>query len=353
MFALCTGIAVIFLHYGPTSSDRPYRKAQKIDAYAHPIHDKQITTRTDQHQHGHYLRTPKTPSDDTNTDHHYFDAIVVGSGLAGLSTTLELLDRGGKVALVEKEATLGGNSLKASSGMNACCEKEDTEPEFIQDTTKSAGDLARPPMIHELVSSSASALQWLQTRVGVDLSQIAQLGGHSHARTHRPSEGMVGAELIVHLEMLVQTYQTKTTDNVSVEGQVTIFTDSPVTQILQHGDQIRGVQILHGGNNSTILQAPQVVLATGGFASDRRPNSLLSKVRPDLLHFGTTGGSFSTGDGISLATQLGANTVDMEEIQLHPTGFVDPNNPADGIKVLAAELLRGVGGILLNRYGER
>lgn len=280
-----------------------------------------------------------------------YDAIVVGSGLAGLTTTLEFLDRGGRVALIEKEATLGGNSLKASSGMNACCEGNDNEVLFESDTTKSAGELARPPFIHELISCSGSALQWLKERVGVDLNQLAQLGGHSYPRTHRPLEGMIGAEVIAHLEQLVRTYIDVSQND---KRQVSIFSSTRVEQLLQSKNQITGVKARNIITNVTsVIYAPQVVLATGGFASDRRPNSLLNKVRPDLVHFGTTGGAFSTGDGISLATQLGASTVDLEQIQLHPTGFVNPKHPDHGTKVLAAELLRGVGGILLNSQGER
>ena len=289
-----------------------------------------------------YLRT--TPQ---------FDVIVVGSGLAGLTTTLQALDRGGRVALVEKESTIGGNSLTASSGINACCsegnnnnQSGDSLAAFKHDTTVSAGNLARPALIQELVGSSASTLQWLQERVGVDLSQVAQLGGHSFPRTHRPLEGMVGAELISHLEQLIRTYTNKSSDT---DGHLTIYTDHPVTRIIQQHRRIQGVEIRNAKTNRTeTLTAPQVVLATGGFASDRRPDSLLGHVRPDLVHFGTTGGSFSTGDGIELATSVGAGTTDLEQIQLHPTGFIDPQHPSDGTKVLAAELLRGVGGILLH-----
>jgi succinate dehydrogenase/fumarate reductase flavoprotein subunit len=159
---------------------------------------------------------------------------------------------------------------------------------------------------------------------------------------------MAGAEIIAHLEQLIQTYVD--------EEQVTIFTDTRVTTLLQDQNHMKGVQVQkkQGGNNSTwTIHAPQVVLATGGFASDRRLGSILGQVRPDLLQFGTTGGSFSTGDGIKLATQLGANTVDLNQVQLHPTGFIDQKHPNDGTKILAAELLRGVGAILLNSDGER
>ena len=319
----------------------------------------------------------------SSTNNDAFDVIVVGSGLAGLTTALEVLDRGGRVALVEKETTLGGNSLKASSGINACCFPGDADDEsdmrrnesdpdtleaFEYDTTKSAGiytsntnpsiSISQSVLIHELVASSASALQWLQTRVGVDLSQVAQLGGHSHPRTHRPSLGMVGAEIIANLEDIVQTYadtNSRSSTTANGEGHLRIFAHTRVMQLLRKNDRrLSGVRVQDTHTNTTrILHAPQVVLATGGFASDRRTNSLLATVRPDLLEYGTTGGSFSTGDGISLAAHVGATTIDLDKIQLHPTGFIDPQHPNDGTKVLAAELLRGVGGLLLNRHGER
>ena len=96
-----------------------------------------------------------------------------------------------------------------------------------------------------------------------------------------------------------------------------------------------------------------MILVTGGFASDRSPGSLLLQHRPELQHFAATAGAFSTGDGIVLDQALGAGMVDMDKVQIHPTGFVNPADPNNPTKVLAAEVLRGVGGILLNRKGER
>ena len=66
-----------------------------------------------------------------------------------------------------------------------------------------------------------------------------------------------------------------------------------------------------------------------------------------------TAGSFSTGDGIGLATTVGAGVIDMDKVQVHPTGWVDPTDPSNPNKVLAAELMRGVGGFLINGQGER
>jgi hypothetical protein len=103
------------------------------------------------------------------------DAIVVGTGLAGLAATLTILDNGGRVVLVEKEMRMGGNSAKASSGINACCPHgdaiEDSKELFKNDTTKSAGEGANPALIDVLVSGSEDAVEWLKSRVNVDLSQ--------------------------------------------------------------------------------------------------------------------------------------------------------------------------------------
>jgi len=281
------------------------------------------------------------------------DAIVVGSGLAGMTATLNILDRGGRVVMLEKEHLLGGNSNKASSGINAYCPDplgcDDSLEVFFNDTMRSAGSSAREDLISTLVNKSADAVNWLRERVGVDLSLTSQLGGHSSKRTHRPSNGMAGAEIIYGIQKAVKAY-TKT-------GQVTIMTDTRVTKLLTASDgSVIGVEYINTKNGDSppvVLHAPNVVLATGGFAADRSLGSHLDQHRPELVKMPTTAGAFSTGDGIKLATQLGAGTVDLDKVQVHPTGWVDPADPENTSKVLAAELMRGVGGILINDKGQR
>ena len=282
------------------------------------------------------------------------DAIVVGTGLAGLSATLNILDRGGSVVVIEKEHRLGGNSNKASSGINACCPNNGTSVDYVDafkaDTTKSAGDSAQPLLIQTLVENSASAVTWLKERVGVDLSLIAQLGGHQHKRTHRPKNGMVGAEVIYGVQKAVRKYEQS--------GRVKILTDTKVTNLLRDDSgRVVGVELEDlTGNNDQVpsqLNATSIVLATGGFAADRREQSYLASYRPELLKMPATAGSFSTGDGITLAKSLGAGLVDMDKVQIHPTGWVDPSDPNNKNKILAAELMRGVGGVLINDEGKR
>ena len=289
-----------------------------------------------------------------NVGHLAPDAIVIGTGLAGLSATLNILDRGGRVVVIEKEHLLGGNSNKASSGINACCPGNSTTDDdlntFTDDTTKSAGIAAQPQLIQTLVENSSSAVTWLKERVGVDLSLIAQLGGHQHKRTHRPKNGMVGAEVIYGMQKAVKKFENS--------GMVKIYTDAKVTKLVQEDDgSVVGVEIedlsVKDRNLPSQINATSVILATGGFASDRSENSYLSTYRPELLKMPATAGSFSTGDGISLATSLGAGVIDMDKVQIHPTGWVDPRDPENTNKVLAAELMRGVGGVLINSDGKR
>lgn len=278
------------------------------------------------------------------------DAIVIGSGLAGLAATLNILDRGGTVMVLEKEHLVGGNSNKASSGINGCCPQNNTYNDSVEafrnDTVRSAGKVADLDLIETLVTNSGKAVRWLQERANVDLSLLAQLGGHSHKRTHRPSNGMAGAEIIYQMQKAVRAYE-KT-------GKVKILVDTKVTGLITEDDRVVGVTCESTIDGSVQeLRADNVILATGGFASDRSTGSYLDQNRPELMAFPATAGAFSTGDGITLATTLGAATRDMEKVQIHPTGWVDPKDPKNPTKILAAELMRGVGGMLINDDGKR
>jgi len=281
------------------------------------------------------------------------DAIVVGTGLAGLAATLNILDRGGRVTLIEKEHRMGGNSNRASSGINAYNRNAtygDSLDTFMKDTTRSAGTSVRSHLIGTLVENSEAAVQWLKERVGVDLSVLAQLGGHGYKRTHRPSSGMVGAEIIYKIQRAVKSYEKS--------GMLQILIDTRVTQLTRNDDgAVVGVEVVtttkDGENKTMTLTAPNVVLATGGFASDRSHGSYLEHYRPELMRMPATAGEFSTGDGITLGTSVGAGLVDMDKVQVHPTGWVDPKDPTNPGKVLSGELMRGVGGILINQSGKR
>merc|ERR1711879_1142359 len=96
-----------------------------------------------------------------------------------------------------------------------------------------------------------------------------------------------------------------------------------------------------------------VILCSGGFGADFGNDSLLAMYRPDLLHLPTTNGEHCTGDAIKMGESIGANTVDLEWVQVHPTGLVKPDDPDAKVKFLAAEALRGVGGLVFSAEGKR
>ena len=110
------------------------------------------------------------------------------------------------------------------------------------------------------------------------------------------------------------------------------------------GKTVVGCEYEKAGNAHS--EYGSVILASGGFGADFSADSLLGKYRPDLLHLPTTNGEHCTGDGIKMGERIGAKTIDLEWVQVHPTGLVKPEDADAKVKFLAAEALRGVGGIL-------
>jgi len=102
-----------------------------------------------------------------------------------------------------------------------------------------------------------------------------------------------------------------------------------------------------------VMPARAIIVATGGYANDHTDTSLLAEYRPDLIDIPTTNGPWATGDGVKLGRAIGAKTVDMEAVQIHPSGFMDPTNRDSSTKFLAPEAIRGSGAIMINAQGKR
>jgi len=131
-----------------------------------------------------------------------------------------------------------------------------------------------------------------------------------------------------------------------------IVTKARATKLLTNGaGACVGLVFAKGGVE--FQEHGPVILATGGFGADFSQNSLLAQYRPDLMHLPTTNGEHCTGDGIKMGEVIGGKSIDLEWVQVHPTGLVKPDDPDAKIKFLAAEALRGVGGLVLNASGER
>ncbi|KAI1110074.1 FAD binding domain-containing protein [Nemania sp. NC0429] len=289
--------------------------------------------------------------------------IVVGSGLAGLSAAHEALRAGARVHMLERAAKPGGNSIKASSGISGAGTRfqrdrgvaDDTSGRFYEDSARSAGarlhssspsspmrEAERRVLIEILTARSAEAVEWLADEIGVDMRTVAQLGGHSVARTHRGASGPPPGAAIVGA--LVKKLSGDPRFTLSTEANVEglVVSESETTKAVE------GVRYASGDGETRELRGP-VVFATGGFAGDA--HGLLATHRPDLAGVPSTNDARPASHGLLGAVR--AALVDMDSVQIHPTGFVDPKDPAAAYKFLAAEALRGEGGILLSADGRR
>lgn len=122
--------------------------------------------------------------------------------------------------------------------------------------------------------------------------------------------------------------------------------------MIYENGEVKGVEYEFQGQKHR--EHGPVVLATGGYAADFEDvSSLLKKHRPDLMHLSTTNGDHCTGDGHKIVAAIGGSLIDLEKVQVHPTGLVDPKDPGAKVKFLAAEALRGCGGLLLDNEGSR
>merc|ERR1719502_69908 len=131
-----------------------------------------------------------------------------------------------------------------------------------------------------------------------------------------------------------------------------ILLKAEAKRLLQNPDgSVSGVEFEKDGK--VYQEYGPVVIATGGYGADFTSNSLLMQHRPDLAHLPTTNGEHCTGDGLKMAMAIGAECVDLEWVQVHPTGLVHPEEPEAKVKFLAAEALRGVGGVLPDANGNR
>jgi flavocytochrome c len=289
-------------------------------------------------------------------------AVVVGGGLSGLSAAHTLLQAGCRVTLVEKNMFMGGNSTKATSGMNGAGTRTqqamsvpDSREIFEEDTIRSATGVKTGPcppsyeLGRVLTHNSAAAVHWIQDSFGLALDTVSRLGGHSQPRTHRSKNGTTFPGMEITYKLMTAFEQLTNT----APDKAALIAKAPVKKLLTEGNRVVGVEYEKDGQRHQ-LKANAVIIATGGYgAGVLSRGGLLEQLRPDLMHLPTTNGEHCTGDGIVMAREIGAGTIDLEHVQVHPTGLVHLDDPDNRVKFLAAEALRGEGGIILDREGKR
>eukprot|EP00931_Biecheleriopsis_adriatica_P099820 TRINITY_DN7458_c0_g1_i1.p1 TRINITY_DN7458_c0_g1~~TRINITY_DN7458_c0_g1_i1.p1 ORF type:complete len:1215 (-),score=298.27 TRINITY_DN7458_c0_g1_i1:144-3380(-) len=293
--------------------------------------------------------------------HEEAHVVVVGGGLAGISAAIEASNARAKVTIIEKEAEMGGNSAKATSGINACGTRiqktngvEDDGRYFERDTHVSAkGGTGDINCVTMLSGKSADAIHWLMDEMGVPLTALSQLGGHSKKRTHRVPPRSDGTPVPVGYTMM-QHARAAASAMPNIEVKTSCTMKRLLHTIGADGlKEVTGVEYEDASGTVHQLMCDSVVLTTGGFGFDHSEGSLMQQHRPDLLGVPTTNGSFANGDGIKFGEEIGASLIDMDKVQLHPTAFIDPKDPGNHTKYLGPEALRGSGGILLDQKGCR
>ena len=266
-----------------------------------------------------------------------YDVIIVGSGGAGMNAPIEAKDAGMNPVILEKMPMAGGNTSKASAGLNASetsVEKAqgitDSNDKFYEETLKGGGGTNDKELLRYFVDHSAAAVDWLAQN-DIVLDNLTTTGGMSVSRTHRPHDGSaVGAYLVKGLE-----------ENIS-KRDIPVFVNSDVTKINEKDGKVSGVEVKIEGETKQV-DSKAVVVTTGGFGANQK---MIAKYRPDLKDYVTTNAAGSTGDGIEMISALGGALVDMDKIQIHPTVFQKTG-------YLVSESIRGEGAILVNKEGKR
>lgn len=269
-----------------------------------------------------------------------YDAIIVGSGGTGLTAALQAHELGLSVVVFEKNKTLGGNTNRASSGMNASetfVQLDegviDNKQDFYEETLKGGGLLNDRPMLQFFVDHSALAIDWLMKH-GIELTDLTITGGMSKKRAHRPaSMAPVGNYLVTGLLKKIS------------EEKIPVFNESKVVELIKDNEnKVQGVKIKTDHGEKTVA-ANSILLATGGFGASK---ALIKKYRPDLVDYKTTNQPGATGDGLKLAENVDAQLMQMDFVQVHPTAQTDGDHV-----FLIGEGVRGEGAILINKAGKR
>lgn len=315
------------------------------------------------------------------------DVVVVGAGGAGMTAAITAAGEGKSVVILESQSMVGGNSVRATGGMNAGKTVYQDENEFgesagVEKTLKAAAEkyadnetitaLAKtvseqwaayqanptgyfdsvelmeldtmiggkgindPALVETLCENSADAIDWLDEH-GITLHNVSSFGGASVKRIHRPvnDEGKV---------VSVGSYMIPLLQENCEKAGVKMMLDTTATEILTDANGAAvGVKATGASGETVTVNAKAVVLATGGFGANL---DMVVKYKPELKGFMTTNAPGIQGQGIEMAEAIGAATVDMDQIQIHPT--VEANTAA-----LITEGLRGDGAVLINAEGKR
>ena len=266
--------------------------------------------------------------DTKNIETKFYDVIIIGSGIAGVYTSLELPSEL-KIAILTKETIEISNTVLAQGGIAVSIDEGDSPELHFKDTIYAGAGLCNEESVWVLVSEAAKHIEKLfEYGVNFDRKSTSELdfsreAAHSKSRVIHAGD-TTGKEVLDKLIAVV-----KLKPNIEIKERTFAI------DLLTDNGEAKGV-IAYDEDSSTykIYLAHAVICATGGFGQ---------------IYEYTTNPSVATGDGACLAYRAGAELMDLEFIQFHPTVLYHPENKS----FLISEAVRGEGGILRNINGER
>jgi L-aspartate oxidase len=259
--------------------------------------------------------------------HADFDLLIVGSGIAGLRAAIALAGAGRRAALLTKDSATDSSSDKAQGGIAAVLSEDDELALHYEDTLLAGDGLCNEAAVRVLVEEGpARALELIEwgarfDREGTRLL-LAREAAHSKRRILRAQGDSTGREIV---RALVEKTAT-------MEG-VTLLPRTFSVDLVLQGGRVAGLLALDEGRGRVrFLRAPAVLLATGGAG---------------MIYRETTNPPQATGDGAVMAYRAGAEMMDLEFVQFHPTALMITGAP----RFLLSEAMRGEGGRLVDGRG--
>ena len=259
-----------------------------------------------------------------------YDVVIVGAGLAGLYTALNIDERLSCVILAKESIDISSSWL-AQGGIAAAISRDDT-PEFhLEDTIIAGAGLCDMDAVTVLVNEGPSDIETLVSlNVPFDLDEYGELqitreGGHHKHRIVHAGGDATGRETVKALAYIVSQRK-----NITFTGHSCLF------DILSGPDGVTGAVIRRDDKEFHLIRTKNVVIATGGIGQ---------------VYKSSTNPSVATGDGLAAAMRAGAKLKNVEFVQFHPTGLW--SDAGDGCEFLISEAVRGEGGLLVNSEGVR
>jgi Succinate dehydrogenase/fumarate reductase, flavoprotein subunit len=278
-------------------------------------------------------------------ERHTYDVLVIGAGGAGLRAAVEARESGLRVAIICKSLFGKAHTVMAEGGAAASMgnvNDKDSWMVHFRDTMR-GGKFLNHFRMAELHAKEAPDRIWELETWGALFDRTKEgkisqrnFGGHEYPRLAHVGD-RTGLELIRTMQQkIVQLQQKDGRETGDMESGIKVFAELTITDILKENGKISGAYgYWRESGEEVLFEAPAVVIATGGVGKT----------------FKITSNSWEgTGDGHALALKAGANLVDMEFLQFHPTGMVWPPSVRG---ILVTESVRGEGGVLTNNLGER